>query len=127
MSKMSSGIESRLREAIDNTEKVLNGCKEKIEAYYTTFYNIGSYLVDGFASGIDKNTYKASAKAKAMAEAAATAAKKALDEHSPSKVGYQIGDYFGKGRVTEFNFTVERYSHRGFTATANNKTCVRLV
>ena len=108
MSKMSSGIASRLREAIDNTEKVLNGCKEKIEAYYTTFYNIGSYLVDGFASGIDKNTYKASAKAKAMAEAAATAAKKALDEHSPSKVGYQIGDYFGVAFVNAIGGYVEK-------------------
>lgn len=108
MSKMSSGIASRLREAIDNTEKVLNGCKEKIEAYYTIFYNIGSYLVDGFASGIDKNTYKASATAKAMAEAAATAAKKALDEHSPSKVGYQIGDYFGVAFVNAIGDYVEK-------------------
>ena len=108
MSKMSSGIASRLREAIDNTEKVLNGCKEKIEVYYTIFYNIGSYLVDGFASGIDKNTYKASATAKAMAEAAATAAKKALDEHSPSKVGYQIGDYFGVAFVNAIGDYVEK-------------------
>ena len=30
-----------------------------------------------------------------MAAAAASAARKELDEHSPSKVGYEIGDFFG--------------------------------
>jgi hypothetical protein len=52
-------------------------------------------LVTGFANGISANRYKATAQAKAMAAAAANAARKELDEHSPSRVGYEIGDFFG--------------------------------
>lgn len=66
-----------------------------IKDYYSKFYDAGSYLVDGFCKGISDNDYKAAARAKAMAKAAADAAAKELDEHSPSKVGYRIGDYFG--------------------------------
>ena len=70
-----------------------------IREYYTSFYNVGAYLVSGFANGISVNRYKAAAQAKAMAAAAADAARKELDEHSPSRVGYGIGDYFGIGFV----------------------------
>lgn len=69
------------------------------ETQYRKFYAAGSYLVDGFASGIDANTYKAAAKAAAMAEAAVNAARRVLDEHSPSKVFYKIGDFAGIGFV----------------------------
>ena len=65
------------------------------KAKYELFYKAGAYLVAGFAAGIKANTFEAEAKAKAMAAAAANAAKKELDEHSPSKVGYKIGDFFG--------------------------------
>lgn len=71
-----------------NIATMLSDCKK-------TFYNAGAYLVDGFANGITANRYKASARAREMAKAAAEAAKAELDEHSPSKVGYEIGDFFG--------------------------------
>jgi hypothetical protein len=61
----------------------------------SAFKSAAKDLVRGFANGISENTYLASAKAKAMASAAAAAARKELDEHSPSKVGYEIGDFFG--------------------------------
>ena len=68
---------------------------------YTSFYNAGSYLVEGFARGISANTWKAEAKAKAMAEAAEEAAKEALDINSPSKVfrriGYSVPEGFAQG------------------------------
>ena len=41
----------------------------------------------------------AAARASAMASAAATAARRALNEHSPSRVMYKIGDYAGLGFV----------------------------
>ena len=71
----------------------------EIKLYRGEFYKAGQYLVDGFAQGISANTYKATAKAKAMAKAAADAAKKELDEHSPSKVFYGIGEFAGMGFV----------------------------
>ena len=63
------------------------------------FHTIGEYAVEGFANGIDKNTFKAEAKASAMAEAAKKAAKKALRERSPSKEFFKIGDFAGLGFV----------------------------
>lgn len=64
---------------------------------YENFYNAGSYLVTGFASGISENTFKAEAKAKAMANAAEKAAKEALDINSPSKVFRRIGTSVPEG------------------------------
>lgn len=66
-----------------------------IKSYYNSFYSAAAYLVTGFANGISANRYKAAAQARAMAAAAANAARRELDEHSPSKVGYGIGDFFG--------------------------------
>ena len=77
----------------------LNDTLSSIRNKYSEFYVAGAYLVDGIADGISDNAYKAAAKATAMAAAAATAAKKELDEHSPSKVFYSIGDYAGQGFV----------------------------
>ena len=66
-----------------------------INTGYSDFHNAGAYLVIGFANGIYAYQYRAEAQARAMAASAATAARKELDEHSPSKVGYQIGAFFG--------------------------------
>lgn len=66
-----------------------------LRSKYDVYKSAGSYLVDGFAAGISANTWKAKAKSKAMAEAAISAARVALDEHSPSRIGYEIGDFFG--------------------------------
>ncbi len=70
-----------------------------IREKYNEFYIAGKHLVEGFANGIKAYTYLAEARSKAMAAAAAKAAKKELDEHSPSRVGYGIGGYFGLGFV----------------------------
>jgi tape measure domain-containing protein len=74
---------------------LLNAVLSTIRNRYYSFYFAGSYLVTGFAAGISANTWQAEAKATAMASAAVEAAKEELDEHSPSRVGYGIGDFFG--------------------------------
>ena len=66
---------------------------------YTSFYSAGSYLAIGFANGISSSVYRAELAARAMANAAKAAAKRALNEHSPSKEMYKIGDYAGAGFV----------------------------
>lgn len=70
---------------------------------YDDFKTAGSYLVEGFASGISDKTWMAEAKATAMAEAALDAARAALDEHSPSKKFYKIGAFAGEGFVNAFS------------------------
>lgn len=86
-----------------------------IKNEYQNFYTAGAYLVDGFVLGISNNVFKAELQAKAMANAAADAAKKALDEHSPSKVGYQIGDFFGVAFVN----AIVAYKVKAYEAGAN--------
>lgn len=78
---------------------LISSCVSAISSAVSKFRNVGRDLVRGFANGISANTFLAEAKARLMASAAAEAAKKELDEHSPSKVGYEIGDFFGVGFV----------------------------
>lgn len=110
MGKLLSGIstqKSRISKAIST---LMTSIITATNAYYSKFYAAGGYLVDGFANGISANTYKAKAKAKAMAKAAEDAAKRQLDEHSPSKVFYQIGAYAGEGFVNAFgDYATESY------------------
>lgn len=95
MVKFIAGVRSKESEIKTAFTSNLSDAVRAIKDYYSQFYDAGSYLVDGFCKGISENTYKAEAKSRAMAKAAAKAAEDELDEHSPSKVGYQIGDYFG--------------------------------
>lgn len=89
---------------VDLVQNGLDALKTK----YQSFYDSGAYLATGFANGISANTYKAKAKAKAMAAAAAAAARKELDEHSPSRVGYEIGDFFGIAFVNGISDSVSK-------------------
>ena len=77
---------------VQNAANALNG-------YEGFFYAAGSNLAVGFANGISASSYRATLASRAMANAAKTAAEQALDEHSPSKVMQQIGEYAGQGFV----------------------------
>lgn len=61
------------------------------------FYAAGYNAALGFANGISSGSFAAVIAARAMANAASNAAQKALDEHSPSKVFFGIGDYAAQG------------------------------
>ena len=87
---------------------ILTSAISTINGYKSSFYSAGANLVIGFANGISANSYRAAAQAKAMASAAAAAARKELDEHSPSKVGYEIGDFFGIAFVNAIADNVKR-------------------
>jgi tape measure domain-containing protein len=108
-----NGVLSAQKNTSTAITTMLSGMRSSINAYRSNFYSAGAYLVDGFASGITANTYKATAKAKAMAAAAARAARKELDEHSPSRVGYEIGDFFGIGFVNGISDSVKTAYNAG--------------
>lgn len=95
LSRFISGLSSQTARAKRVFDTMMLSVAASINGYTKQFYNVGANLVAGFANGISANTYKAAAKARAMAAAAASAARKELDEHSPSKVGDEIGDFFG--------------------------------
>ena len=95
--KIISGAKSKSDEAKKAFQKVVTDSTKNISL--DEFHTIGEYAVEGFANGIDKNTFKAEAKASAMAEASEKAAKKTLRERSPSKEFFKIGDFAGLGFV----------------------------
>lgn len=113
MVKFVAGVRSKNADAKNEFTSSLSRTISGIKDYYGQFYNAGSYLVDGFAKGISENTYKAEAKARAMAAAAAMGAKKELNEHSPSKVGYRIGDFFGVAFVNAISDHIEKAHKAG--------------
>ena len=99
MTQFISGISKSKTKASDIMKTMLTNTIHTVREYHTNFFSAGVYVVDGFADGITANTFKAEAKAEAMAKAALKAAQEALDEHSPSKAFYKIGDYAGQGFV----------------------------
>lgn len=99
ISKFAEAIKNQQSKAKTACTNLVKSCASAISNSRSRFYDAGANLVKGFAAGISANSYLAKAKAKAMANAAASAAKKALKEHSPSKVFYDIGDYAGLGFV----------------------------
>ena len=102
---------------LTNINSYLNGIKENVESSsftstcnsivnkivsivksddnYTKMYNAGSYFVDGLVSGINQNSYKGRQAGYSLGIAVVNGAMAGLDEHSPSKVGFEIGDNFG--------------------------------
>lgn len=97
MAKVSEGAESKKASVTKALNTLATNCVTGIKDAYQSFYDAGSYLVDGLSAGISENSYKATAKASAMAKAAADAAKKALDINSPSKVFKEIGSSIPEG------------------------------
>lgn len=115
MVKFIAGVRSKDSELRTAFTTTLSGSITAIKDYYSQFKSAGSYLVDGFCDGISENTWKAEARARAMAAAAAEAAKDELDEHSPSKVGYRIGNFFGLAFVN----AISDYADKSYKAGTN--------
>lgn len=92
-----SGISSQTNTIKSQFSTVLSNCVATIRSYYSQFQSAGRYLAVGIANGISANSGSASAAARSLAGNAAKASARRLEEKSPSKVGYKIGDYFGIG------------------------------
>lgn len=114
MIKFIAGVKEKAEEVKTAFTGNLNASVTAIRDYHDQFKQAGTYLVEGFADGISENTYRAEAKARAMARAAAKAAEDGLDEHSPSRVGYHIGDFFGLGFVN----AIGTYAVKAYNASA---------
>lgn len=114
MIKFIAGIKEKAEEVKTAFTGNLNASVTAIRDYHDQFKQAGAYLVEGFADRISENTYRAEAKARAMARAAAEAAEDELDEYSPSRVGYHIGDFFGLGFVN----AIGTYAVKAYNASA---------
>ena len=106
------GVKSKKSSFKTEVEKVAKSGTSAIEnkKIYTSYYDAGAYVVDGFADGITGNIPKVKNAAVAMAKAAKRAAEKELDENSPSKEFFKIGDFAGLGFVNALDsYTVKAY------------------
>ena len=112
---LAKGISSQQSKVKKSLSATISTAVSNIRSYYSSFYSAGSYLVTGFANGISANSYRAAAKARAMAAAAASAARKELAIRSPSRVGYEIGDFFGMGFVN----AIGDYTKTAYKASTN--------
>lgn len=106
----------------DSAKKIANAFIDAVKDKRSDFKSAGKYLVEGFASGISVNTYKAKAAARAMAKAAARAAEQALDINSPSRVGFGIGDFFGLGFVNGMKSYISTAGKVGTAMAASART-----
>ena len=97
--EFATGIQNGAQNVQAQVSIMIKGALEALSGYESQFHAIGSNLALGFANGISASAYQATLASRAMANAAKTAAEKALDEHSPSKVMQQIGEYAGEGFV----------------------------
>ena len=72
------------------------------------FRQAGLYLTQGVANGISSGTAAVVAQARSMAQRAANAARSQLQIRSPSRVGMEIGNYFGLGFVYGIADNIEK-------------------
>ena len=106
--KINSGLKSKDESIKSSLSSTIDTLVNSIRNKYTAFYQAGEYIAKGFGNGIKDTTWYASLKSKEMADAAAKAARKALDEHSPSRVFGKIGEFAGLGFIRELaKFIIE--------------------
>lgn len=95
--EIANGVTSQSSAIQTKFTTILSNCVAAIKGYYGQFQSAGSYLAAGVANGIAANTNAVVNASANMASRAAQAAKSKLKVNSPSRVGYEIGDYFGIG------------------------------
>lgn len=97
LKSLNSGVSGQTNTVKNQFSTLLSSCIATVRSYYSQFQSAGRYLAVGIANGISANSGSASAAARSLAGNAAKASARRLEEKSPSKVGYKIGDYFGIG------------------------------
>lgn len=97
LKSLNSGVSGQTNTVKTQFSTLLSNCVATVRSYYSQFQSAGRYLAVGIANGISANSGSASAAARSLAGNAAKASARRLEEKSPSKVGYKIGDYFGIG------------------------------
>lgn len=91
------GIGDKKEEVSSTASDIAQTSIDKISDYRNNFYNVGQYLIEGMANGIDDASNKAVLAVRRMAKKLPQIAKIVLQIHSPSKVFDKLGQYLPEG------------------------------
>lgn len=114
-----NGISINTNQATTSVSSIMRTSLSYVRSYYSSFYSAGSYIVDGFANGVDDHAWRGISKVRQMARNAEVAARKELEVKSPSRKFTKIGYYTVMGFVNG----IDRFSHladRSSRAMANS-------
>lgn len=124
--KFIEGVKSESEQVSSAFEELIDTMVNSANGYYDDFSSAGGYVVEGFASGITANTFKAEAAAVAMAMAAKEAAEDALGIKSPARAmiapgkftteGFAKGIMSGISIVYNAGLTTAEYAKEGFSS-----------
>ena len=90
-------LEICLKANVGNVAEQLSGISGQLRSLGAEATVAGAQLGQGFANGISSKYGAVMAAANRLANAAVSRIRSALSIHSPSKVTYELGEYFGDG------------------------------
>ena len=122
-----NGIAINANQATTAVSSIMRTSLSYVRSYYSSFYSAGSYIVDGFANGVDDHAWKGISKVRQMAKNAETAARKELEVESPSRKFTKIGYYTVMGFVNgidRFSYLADRSSRAMASSALQNTQAV---
>lgn len=122
-----NGIAINANQATAAVSSIMRTSLSYVRSYYSSFYSAGSYIVDGFANGVDDHAWKGISKVRQMAKNAETAARKELEVKSPSRKFTKIGYYTVMGFVNgldRFSYLADRSSRAMANSALQNTQAV---
>ena len=122
-----NGIAINANQATTAVSSIMRTSLSYVRSYYSSFYSAGSYIVDGFANGVDDHAWKGISKVRQMAKDAETAARKELEVKSPSRKFTKIGYYTVMGFVNgidRFSYLADRSSRAMASSALQNTQAV---
>lgn len=107
------GFKNKYGEATTTGKTLANSALAGCQSLYSSFYQAGANGGQGFVDGLKSKMSEASSSGAAIGKAAYDAAKKALDEHSPSKKMGEVGENAGLGFINKLMLYVAKAANAG--------------
>lgn len=107
------GFKNKYGEAITTGNTLANRALAGCQSLYSSFYQAGANGGQGFVDGLKSKMSASTSAGAAIGNAAYDAAKKALDEHSPSKKMGEVGENAGLGFINKLMLYVAKAASAG--------------
>lgn len=113
VNQLLQGFKNKYGEAVTTGRTLANSALAGCQSLYFSFYQAGSNGGQGFVDGLNSKMSAATSAGAAIGKAAYDAAKKALDEHSPSKKMGEVGENAGLGFINKLMLYVAKAANAG--------------